>query len=163
MTTTNALHYAYQASGDDETRRLMMLQNAAFLPMFHDAMRGRGNVANIAIGDVQAASPADDAAKSIETICAELSGNRPAAAGHVLGYLNQGGSAMDLIDAARVLVFLKGDDAHDYKFSSAVLEDYFNVSPAWRNQYLALSVFNLPGTGQRDNGLVERTRAALQS
>jgi hypothetical protein len=162
MTTTNALHYAYQASGDDETRRLMMLQNAAFLPMFHDAMRGRGNVANIAVGDVQAASPADDAAKSIETICAELSGNRPAAAGHVLGYLQNNGNPIDLIDAARVLVFLKGDDAHDYKFSSAVLEDYFNVSPAWRNQYLALSVFNLPGTGQRDNGLVERTRAALQ-
>jgi hypothetical protein len=46
---------------------------------------------------------------------------------------------------ARRLIFLKGDNAHDYKFSAAVLEDYFNVSPAWRAQFLATSVFNLRG------------------
>ncbi len=32
----------FQASGDDRTRRLLMLQNAAFLPMFRAAMDGRG-------------------------------------------------------------------------------------------------------------------------
>ena len=36
VTTTNALHYAYQASGDDLTRRLLMLQNAAFLTLFRE-------------------------------------------------------------------------------------------------------------------------------
>ena len=40
VTTTNALHYAYQASGDDLTRRLLMLQNAAFLTLFRGAMGG---------------------------------------------------------------------------------------------------------------------------
>src|SRR5207302_6411010 len=44
VTSTNALYYAYQASGNDETRRLVMLQNAAFLPMFLGAMKGRGKV-----------------------------------------------------------------------------------------------------------------------
>src|SRR5690606_16142267 len=38
-TTSNALAFAYRTSADDETRRLMMLQNAAFLPKFRDAMR----------------------------------------------------------------------------------------------------------------------------
>src|SRR5262249_15478215 len=38
ITSTNALHYAFQASGDDQTRRLLMLQNAAFLPMFRAAL-----------------------------------------------------------------------------------------------------------------------------
>src|SRR5262249_33203341 len=38
VTTVNALHYAYQATGNDETRRLMLLQAAAFLPMFREAM-----------------------------------------------------------------------------------------------------------------------------
>jgi hypothetical protein len=60
-------------------------------------------------------------------------------------------------------IFLKGDNAHDYKFSAAVLEDYFNVSPAWRAQFLATSVFNLRGSGDRDNALVARTRAALKA
>ena len=65
------------------------------------------------------------------------------------------------MDAARRLVFLKGNDAHDYKFSSAVLEDYDHVSPHWRNRYLAASLFYLPGSGLPDNALVKRTRAAL--
>ncbi|HZZ27241.1 MAG TPA: hypothetical protein VFE46_04470 [Pirellulales bacterium] len=38
--------------------------------------------------------------------------------------------AVPFIDAARLLVFLKGNNAHDYKFSSAVLEDYYHVSPS---------------------------------
>jgi len=68
-----------------------------------------------------------------------------------------------LIDAARRLVFLKGNDAHDYKYSSAALEDYFHTSPAWRDRYLASSIFLLPSSQDRDNQLVERARAALQS
>ena len=40
VTTTNAMHYAYQASGDDLTRRLLMLQNAAFLTLFRGALGG---------------------------------------------------------------------------------------------------------------------------
>ena len=68
---------------------------------------------------------------------------------------------MPFINAARVLVFLKGNNAHDYKFSSAVLEDYFHVSPDWRARFLAASVFNLRGSQGSDNGLVQRTRAAL--
>src|SRR2546422_7623463 len=42
-------------------------------------------------------------------------------------YLSNGGSPQDLMNAARRLIFLKGRDAHDYKFSCAVLEDYFKV------------------------------------
>jgi hypothetical protein len=65
------------------------------------------------------------------------------AARKVRQYLHDGGSVQDLMSAARRLIFLKGDNARDYKFSAAVLEDYFNVSPAWRAQFLATSVFNL--------------------
>ncbi len=68
-----------------------------------------------------------------------------------------------MIDAARRLVFLKGDDPHDYKFSSAVLEDYDHVSPSWRDRYLAASLFLLPGSADRDNDLVKRTRAAFEA
>ncbi|MCI0356920.1 MAG: hypothetical protein L0211_00350 [Planctomycetaceae bacterium] len=57
--------------------------------------------------------------------------------------------------------FRKATVSHDYKFSSAVLEDYAHVSPAWRDKFLATSVFNLKGSGGGDNPLVQRTRAAL--
>jgi hypothetical protein len=84
-----------------------------------------------------------------------------AAARKVLSYLHAGHEPEDLIHAARRLVFLKGDDAHDYKFSSAVLEDFFNASPSYRERYLAASMLLLPATGDKDNNLVKRTRAAL--
>jgi hypothetical protein len=80
----------------------------------------------------------------------------------MLSYLDGGGDAQGLIDAARVLVFLKGNNSHDYKFSSAVLEDFYHVSPTWRNRYLASSVYQLRGSESGDNPLVKRIRAALE-
>jgi hypothetical protein len=165
VTTTNALFFAYRTSGNDETRRLLMLQNAAFLPMFRSAMQSRGRVKDLTIGSLE---PRDlEEGPATEQIFADLSRDPMQAAHKVLGYLKQGSPdenrAEKLIDAARVLVFLKGNDAHDYKFSSAVLEDYYNISPEWRDTYLASNVFLLQGSGGRDNRLVERTRAAFQS
>jgi hypothetical protein len=162
LTTTNALHFAFQTTADDETRRLALLQNAAFLPMFRGAMTRRGNVGEQRLIEMEPQSPEAKGDGALEEIFADVSRDRMQAARKVLGYLENEGDAVSLIDAARRLVFLKGNDSHDYKFSSAVLEDYYHVSPQWRNRFLAASVFNLPGTGDRDNGLVERTRAVLQ-
>jgi hypothetical protein len=166
VTTTNALHYAYQASGNNQTRLLMMLQNAAFLPMFREAMAGRGEVKDLTV-EVLAAAQSDAKPAGVDEIFAELGRDPMSAARQALAHLNsQSGewaSAEELIDAARLLVFLKGNDAHDYKFSSAILEDYYHVSPQWRNQCLALNMFKLRSALDRDNGLVERTRSALKT
>ena len=66
-----------------------------------------------------------------------------------------------LMAAARRLVFTKGSDSHDYKFSSAILEDYFHATPAWRNRFLAMGMFNFRGAGGADTDLLRRARAAL--
>src|SRR5690606_27838410 len=44
VTTTNAMRYAFETASDDDTRKMLMLQNAAFLPMFFGAMKSRGEV-----------------------------------------------------------------------------------------------------------------------
>ncbi|MCH5375282.1 MAG: hypothetical protein JJ992_15025, partial [Planctomycetes bacterium] len=62
---------------------------------------------------------------------------------------------------ARELVSLKGRGSHDYKFSSAVLEDYEAVSPSWRDRHLAATVTMLMGANATDNPLVRRTLDAL--
>ena len=151
VTSTNALHYAYQSSGDDLTRRVLLLQNAAFLPLFRGALGGRGKVAEARIEQLEPIATAETGPGAIEEIFAEASRNKRDAARKALAYLQAGHPAEPLINAARRLVFLKGDDAHDYKFSSAVLEDYYNVSPTWRERYLAASLVLLPGSGDRDN------------
>ena len=129
VTSTNALHYAYQSSGDDLTRRVLLLQNAAFVPLFRGALGSRGKVAEARIDQLEPMATSETGPGAVEEIFAEASRNKKDAARKALGYLQAGHSAEPLITAARRLVFLKGDDAHDYKFSSAVLEDYYNVSP----------------------------------
>lgn len=162
VTTTNALAFAFQTCGDDETRRLLMLQNAAFLTMFREAMQSRGNVKDVAIDELLAARN-EEQPPNVDEIFATIGSNPSQAARQVVGYLHETGDAEQLIDAARVLVFLKGNDAHDYKFSSAVLEDYYHVSPQWRDVYLASNVYKLQSSTSKDNSLVERTRAAFSS
>ena len=160
VTSTNALHYAYQNSADDETRKLLLLQTAAFLTLFRGDGRGEKGVK---IDLLEPLPLNTKGARAVEEIFAEVSGDRMAAARKMSAYLKENPQPEKLIDAARRLIFLKGNNSHDYKFSSAVLEDYYHVSPAWRNRYLAASVFNLRGSGGPDNELVKRTRAALQS
>ena len=158
VTSTNALYFAYHTTASDETRRLLLLQNAAFLPLFRQAMEGRGPLKNQGLDAVEPIKVDVKNSAAVEEIFAEVGNNSMTAAKKVLGYLDASGDPRRLIDAARLLVFLKGNNAHDYKFSSAVLEDYYHVSSGWRNRYLAASVFNLRGSNQPDNRLVERTR-----
>lgn len=165
VTTTNALRYAYETCGDDETRRMLMLQNAAFLPMFRSGMRGRGGVSEVNVGKLDPHKPTGDTEESVEEIFATLGIDPMQAAQMTLGYLrdpeNHAAKAKQLIDAARVLVFRKGTNAHDYKFSSAILEDYYHVSPQWRDTYLASNIFLLRDSKRADNQLVQRILSAL--
>ncbi|HUY37042.1 MAG TPA: twin-arginine translocation signal domain-containing protein [Pirellulales bacterium] len=160
VTTSNALRYAFEAGANDDNRRLLLLQNAAFLPMFREAMQSRGHVAETDLTRLEPLPLATGAAAEVE-ILADVSRDPMAAARKMLGYARRHPDPQPLIDAARLLVFLKGNDAHDYKFSSAVLEDYRRVSPARRACYLAAGAFSLVGSGGADNALVQRTRAAL--
>jgi hypothetical protein len=161
MTTSNALRYAWGTTDNDDTRRMLLLQNASFVSMFRQAMTGRGAVKPYQLDQLQPVSLESDGEKAVEEIMADTSGDKMRAAGKVVAYLQTHPEPKELIDAARVLIFLKGSNAHDYKFSSAVMEDYQRVSPEWRGRFLASSVFNLRGSDGPDNALVQRTRAAL--
>jgi hypothetical protein len=159
VTTTNALRYAWNTSDNDETRRMLLLQNAAFVSMFRQAM-GR-NIKERKLDELEPVALESGGPKALEEIFAEVSRDKMKAAGKTLAYLQTHPEPVAFADAARLLIFLKGSNAHDYKFSSAALEDYHNVSPAWRGRFLASSVFNLRGSGGADNALAQRTRAAL--
>ena len=122
VTTSNAIRYLYERSQRDETRRLLLLQNASFLPFF----RSGGSTARIdqlaprASGFGGSGDPGD------------LRRHRTRERGRGAEGARLPGAHPDpkaLLDAANRLVFLKGNDSHDYKFSAAVLEDYGSVSP----------------------------------
>ncbi len=158
MTFTNAMRYAWQRSQSDETRRLLLLQNAAFLPLF----RSRQDT-GLHIDTLEPLTPDAKGTEALAEIFADVSTDRLKAARKVLGWLKTAETAQPLAAAARRLIFLKGTNSHDYKFSAAVLEDYERLSPPWRDRLLAASMFYLKGSGDQDNDLVTRTRAALGS
>ena len=157
VTFTNATHYAFQHCRDEETRKILLLQNAAFLPLY----RGRSQDKGLHIDSLEPVALKESGAGAVEEIFSEVSKDKLTAARKILAHLNDNPDPKPIADAARRLIFLKGRDSHDYKFSSAVLEDYEFMAPQWRNRYLAASVFNLKGSGDKDNDLVRRTRAAL--
>jgi hypothetical protein len=162
VTTMNAMRYAFSASGNDDTRRWILLQGAAFIPLFRGEMVKRnGAPPEQPIDKLEPLAPTGKGAQAIEEIFADVGKDRTTAARKVLAYLKDGQPAKSLIDAARVLIFMKGTDAHDYKFSSAVLEDYHHVSPEWRDRFLASSFYYLRGSQGPDNALMQRVRKAL--
>ncbi len=164
VTTMNALHHAFTASGNDETRRLMMLQGAAFLPLFKNFIAGNGKLPeDLKIDTLEKADLKSTGRDAVADILGDVSGDKLRAARKVLALAGDpAGATEDLLAAARQLIFVKGTDSHDYKFSMAALEDYHHATPAFRARYLASSVFWLKGSGDPDSGLVKRTREALR-
>lgn len=153
-TTSNALHYLYQHTSNDETRRFLLLQNASFLTLFRRA-GGIGEGIRIDTFNPVEGTP------SLEEIFSNVSNNRVQAARKTLAFLKNTQDAKSFIGAAQRMIYLKGNDSHDYKFSSAMLEDYQHLSPELRARFLSASVFWIDGSERPDNRLVARTRAAL--
>jgi hypothetical protein len=156
MTTTNSMHYNFRMAREDRTRRLILLQNASFLPLFREAMRGRGNVRDF---DLLALEP--QPVDRVESIFADVGSNSMAAAQKTLGYFQDGGQLEPWLETARKLVVYKGTGAHDYKFGYAVAEDAGLASGDGRAHALAGSTFLLQGARKGDNPLCERVRRAL--
>ena len=93
VTGTNALHFAFQTCGPDETRRLLLLQAAAYIPHMRDeaVRRTRGKLANSNIEELEPAP---------------LSGSTDAAAAEILGDISR-----DKLVASRKMLSFLGDHA----------------------------------------------------
>jgi len=163
VTSVNALHFGYSASANDETRQLLLLQAAAFLAMFRPAMLRFGQMRDLRLDTLEPLPPQSNTLiGAVEEIFSDVSRDKMVAARKTLGMLQNNRALADgLMAAGRRLVFTKGRDSHDYKFSSAALEDYYHATPAWRDRFLATSMFHLHGSGDANNNLVQRTQAAL--
>jgi hypothetical protein len=181
-TSTNALHYAFRTCTTPRTRLLALLQAVAWA-----AGRTGDDLADLR--DVQIAElPAASVPAKAEDAVAEVFALLPSrtyrwdAEGKkaVLGY-----GKRDAADEACRKVFVlarerpevvplflqaahswlcrkANDDAHEYKFLAAILEDAAWVSPAWRPHLLAASVHYFHGQQTPDNPVMQHVREALQ-
>ncbi len=160
VTSANALRYGYENTSDDETRKLLLLQAVSFMTLFRQQLGDLSAVKNLRIDQTNSQEAPEQC--TLDAIFAALPKDKALANRLALGYLKANpNGAHDLAAAGRRLIFLKGTDSHDYKFSSAVLEDYRQIQGPANANYLAASLYWFKGTQDRDSPLVPRIRAAL--
>jgi hypothetical protein len=180
-TSSNALHYAFRTCTTPRTRLLALLQAVAWAA----ARTGGdlGDLRDVKIAELPAASVpagAEDAVAEVFTLLPSRTYRWDAEGKKaVLGY----GKRADADEACRkVFVLTKerpdvvpqfvqtahswlcrkaSDDAHEYKFLAAILEDASWVSPAWRPHLLAASVHYFHGRQTPDNPVIQQVREAL--
>ena len=70
--------------------RLLLLQNAAFLPMFRQAMGGRGRVGESRLDELKPARLREAKGDALKDIFRDVSRDREAASQKVLAYLQDG-------------------------------------------------------------------------
>ena len=157
VTTSNAMHHLFHSVSDDRLRRWILLQNASFLAHFRIAATDRGRLPDSKLDQLESHG---ESAPLVDTIFDTVRADRPSAAEQVLTYMQRGGDIVPLIRKARELVFSKGTDSHDYKFSSAAIEDAIAIDPKWRGHYLAGCSYLLHGSSEKTTTLSERVRAA---
>lgn len=162
VTSVNALHYAYRVSSDDETRLLMLLQGVGWMGQFAHVMAGRNDYGNVDIAKLDGGEIAATPAEAAEEILALVSTKPAEAAAKAFRYAEKYPDPSGLQRASQSLIFAKGRDAHDYKYSAAIFEDYGLVSPSWRPQMLATSAYYMRGNSLEDSEVMKRAREAVR-
>lgn len=161
VTASNALHFIHRASGDDQTRKLALLQAAGWIPLYRERM----NIpAEAVIDQIEPIQPDhSDPREAVEEIASDLGSDRHRAIAKAVGFLDRGGSADQVFAMARHNILLKGRDSHDYKFGAASLEEFEVATDDRWKKPLAVSVLaNVPAAGTEDSPLMLRAREALQ-
>jgi hypothetical protein len=164
QTTANALHYAYRVCGDGQTQQLLLLQCAAFMALFR-------RIANATATDLDLEElqplPLERAAAqtSLEEIFSDVSASqRLRAARKTLGYLRNQGDAAALIATARHHLVYNADEAHDYKFSEAVLDTHDQLQDAgWRQRFLSAAMAYFKAPAKQPVPIVQETIELLRN
>ena len=158
MTSANALHFIFGASGDDTTRKLALLQAAGWIAMFREAI---GGAPLFALESVEV-EPTEARPEDLNDIFATIARSRQQAARKALNYLASGGSAESIFAMGRKMIFHKGRDSHDYKYAGAAWEESVLASdPRFRKLLTAASMGHFPPSSAQDSPLMDRARDAV--
>lgn len=159
VTSTNALHFIYGASGDEETRKLAMLQAASWTAMFRQAI---GDAPALTLDTLKPVDTDGTGEEALGEIFKTIGTNRMTAAAKTLSYLANGGSAESLFAAGRRMLFHKGRDSHDYKYAAAAWEESVLASdPKCRTTLAAATMGHFPSSTEADSPLMIKAREAV--
>ena len=164
VTSINALHYAFRAAGDRESRLLILLQATGWMSQFANFMSESEEFGTAKITDLAEATKEGDS--SGDDLAAEVFGSlasEPVVAARKAYRLAEiVPDPTQFRKAAQNLLLRKAEEVHDFKYMAAIFEDYALVSPKWRPSMLATAVYNLRGTEHPDSEVMQRARESLR-
>jgi hypothetical protein len=165
VTSTNALHYAFRMSTQDQTRFLLLLQALAWMSEFRNleakwSSRGLKNVNITQLSPSEIPDTEEAAAREVLAIASGESGAQGAAS-KAFRYGQAHPEAEVFLREARRLIVHKSYEEHQYKYPAAIFEDFGLVSPQWRPNMLAAAVYHMHGSSKPDSALIQRAVAAL--
>ena len=158
VTATNAFSIASRATQHDETRRLILLQAASWLPLYRDFLRRR----------VQGDQPRLDELKPIEEAIPlndafqELAQDARTGQAAILGLLRQEEMGERVVAGIRQNLYLKAVEHHQFKYTAAAFQEYAATDPVWRSHLLVAGLAYLPHSGHPDTTVYRQIRTALQ-
>jgi hypothetical protein len=161
VTSINALHYAFRTAANPETRLLLLLHGVAWMGHFRESMKSSG-MRPVKITDLPVETVSDDESRAACEVFELIGPNTPTAAARAFALAKKHPEAEIYTKMARRLIFRKGTDAHHYKYSAAIFEDYGLVSPAWRPHALATSVYYLRGSRDPDSKIMTHAIEAVR-
>jgi hypothetical protein len=161
-TAANALHYAFRASGKEDTRLLLTLQAVAWLDLYRkEVIRGNCLVRPVDITALTGAKLPERPEAAIDTILATRTA-QPQEAARLAFAFAQRHRPEPLLRAARRLMPVKSSgDPHDIKFPVALFEDLNLVSPGWRAHLVAAASFSFWGSERPDLLVMQQVREAV--
>ncbi|MFO0952201.1 MAG: hypothetical protein U0835_13835 [Isosphaeraceae bacterium] len=161
VTSANALHFIFNASGDDTTRKLALLQAVGWQPLYRSRAKPPASPAIDAIEPGKSDAKGDEA---VAEIFDAVSSSKADAAKKAVAYFSAGGSPESVFALGRKMIFRKGRDSHDYKFGAAAWEECTLASdPRWHAPLAAAALFNFPGAKTPDSPLMIRAREAVKT
>jgi hypothetical protein len=185
-TSANALHFAFQASGQPEHRLLIVLQALGWMCLYRGALVRKGWLREPKqINELAEAKIPDRQDEAIDEILAHLSfgpGNptpdpvqgikglefnsqpwRHEAASKVFALAKRFSDPQALLRAAYRLLPRKADwDPHRIKFPIAAAENIGWVSPQWRPHMLAAASYSWIGADALDTDVANEVREAVR-
>ncbi len=187
-TAANALRYAFGASGNPETRFLILLQSVGWTAQFRKSIAGWPKDHKDILTLEASAVPNRPEAAAEEILATLSNGTGPGranavdavpgwhggernvqpwryeAAGKALGFARRFPGSEALRQAAVRLVTAKADgDPHRVKFPVAMLENLGWVSEPWRPAMLAAATYSFLGADAPDTDVVKQAREAVRN
>ncbi|MCP3961847.1 MAG: hypothetical protein GY719_28730 [bacterium] len=156
VTEVNAFAYVWRTTGEETTKRLMILQAAGWLPLMRHSLDGFFGAQQGPYLDALGA-PGEEALPSMEEVFEQPS---PAAARSLID--RRPGGAEAFMARLRGHLLERAFQSHQYKYAAAIAEESALVHPRWTSRILAPAVTYTPVPADPETETYERSRLALR-